>query len=374
MDIETLRQYCLSKPAVTECFPFDESTLVFKVVDRMFLLVDLEHPDHACMKCAPDYAIELRERYQGIEGAYHFNKKYWNQVALQSDVPDQLFCKLIDHSYDEVVRKFTKKQRDVLEKTSPRSTENVGTFPADYPEPIFLSETNSTNSYLDELCNKTSVAELTSVYTDFQTAGRGQRGNSWESEAGANLLFSFVLYPDFLEARKQFLLSQITALALQELLSQYTDEIRIKWPNDIYWKDKKICGTLIENDLTGVHISRSISGTGVNLNQESFLSDAPNPVSLFQITGRRYDRKEILYDFMERVAQYYTLLKDGETELIASRYQAVLYRKEGFHAYKDKDGSFRARICGIEPSGALILEDESGKRREYMFKEVSFEL
>lgn len=374
MDIETLRQYCLSKPVVTECFPFDESTLVFKVVDRMFLLVDLEHPDHACMKCAPDYAIELRERYQGIEGAYHFNKKYWNQVALQSDVPDQLFCKLIDHSYDEVVRKFTKKQRDVLEKTSPRSTENVGTFPADYPEPIFLSETNSTNSYLDELCNKTSVAELTSVYTDFQTAGRGQRGNSWESEARANLLFSFVLYPDFLEARKQFLLSQITALALQELLSQYTDEIRIKWPNDIYWKDKKICGTLIENDLTGVHISRSISGTGVNLNQESFLSDAPNPVSLFQITGRRYDRKEILCDFMERVAQYYTLLKDGETELIASRYQAVLYRKEGFHAYKDKDGSFRARICGIEPSGALILEDESGKRREYMFKEVSFEL
>lgn len=116
MDIETLRQYCLSKPAVTECFPFDESTLVFKVVDRMFLLVDLEHPDHACMKCAPDYAIELRERYQGIEGAHHFNKKYWNQVALQSDVPDQLFCKLIDHSYDEVVRKFTKKQRDVLEK------------------------------------------------------------------------------------------------------------------------------------------------------------------------------------------------------------------------------------------------------------------
>ena len=374
MDIETLRQYCLSKPAVTECFPFDESTLVFKVVDRMFLLVDLEHPDHACMKCAPDYAIELRERYQGIEGAYHFNKKYWNQVALQSEVPDQLFCKLIDHSYDEVVRKFTKKQRDVLEKTLPRFTENVGTFPADYPEPIFLSETNSTNSYLDELCNKTSVAELTSVYTDFQTAGRGQRGNSWESEAGANLLFSFVLYPDFLEARKQFLLSQITALALQELLSQYTDEIRIKWPNDIYWKDKKICGTLIENDLNGVHISRSISGTGVNLNQESFLSDAPNPVSLFQITGRRYDRKEILCDFMERVAQYYTLLKDGETELIASRYQAVLYRKEGFHAYKDKDGSFRARICGIEPSGALILEDESGKRREYMFKEVSFEL
>ena len=219
MDIETLRQYCLSKPAVTECFPFDETSLVFKVVDRMFLLVDLEHPAHASMKCNPDYAIELRDHYNGIEGAYHFNKKYWNQVALESDVPDQLIRQLIDHSYEEVVRKFTKKQRDVLEKTSPRFTENVGTFSTDYPEPIILSETNSTNSYLDELCNTTSVAELTSVYTDFQTAGRGQRGNSWESEAGANLLFSFVVYPDFLEARKQFLLSQITALALQEVLS-----------------------------------------------------------------------------------------------------------------------------------------------------------
>lgn len=137
---------------------------------------------------------------------------------------------------------------------------------------------------------------------------------------------------------------------------------------------QKICGTLIENDLTGIHISRSISGTGVNLNQERFISDAPNPVSLFQITGQRYDRKEILHQLMERVAHYYTLLKDGETELIASRYQDVLYRKEGFYPYTDKDGSFRARICGIEPSGALILEDENGKRREYMFKEVSFEL
>lgn len=108
MDIEALRQYCLSKKAVTECFPFDETTLVFKVVDRMFLLVDLEHPDCVSMKCNPDYAIELREHYNGIEGAYHFNKKYWNQVALNSDVPDSLIRELINHSYEEVVGKFTK--------------------------------------------------------------------------------------------------------------------------------------------------------------------------------------------------------------------------------------------------------------------------
>ena len=128
MDIEALRQYCLSKKAATECFPFDETTLVFKVVDRMFLLVDLEHPDCVSMKCNPDYAIELREHYNGIKGAYHFNKKYWNQVALNSDVPDSLIRKLIDHSYEEVVGKFTKKQRDVFNKTSACFPENISMF------------------------------------------------------------------------------------------------------------------------------------------------------------------------------------------------------------------------------------------------------
>ena len=108
-----------------------------------------------------------------------------------------------------------------------------------YPEPIRLNETTSTNSYLADLCQRQDVAELTCVYTAFQSAGRGQRGNSWESEPGKNLLFSFVTYPDFLEARRQFLLSQVTALALQEVLSQYAEHIAIKWPNDIYWKDKK---------------------------------------------------------------------------------------------------------------------------------------
>ena len=108
-----MRNYCLTKKAVVECFPFDDTTLVFKVLDRMFLCVDLEHPDCASMKCAPDYAVELRDTYEGIEGAFHFNKKYWNQVYFQSDVPDKLYFSLIDHSYEEVVKKFTRKQREL---------------------------------------------------------------------------------------------------------------------------------------------------------------------------------------------------------------------------------------------------------------------
>ena len=242
------------------------------------------------------------------------------------------------------------------------------------PSPIELSETTSTNTFLSALCDKQPMPDMTCVFSAYQTAGRGQRGNSWESEPGANLLFSYVVYPDFLEAHRQFLLSQITALSVQEVLSGYTEGISIKWPNDIYWYDKKICGTLIENDLTGIYISRSISGTGVNLNQKEFKSDAPNPVSLTQITGQHYEPREILKQITERIAFYYGLLQAGDSLTIATRYKDKLYRKDGFHRYADSDGEFKARIVDIEPIGKLVLEDESGTVRKYMFKEVSFKL
>ena len=310
-------------------------------------------------ECHPDYAIKQRDRYHETERAYHFNKKYRNQVYLQRNVPaSPPILKLKAHSDEEVIKKFTRKQKEIM----------------NYPEPIYVHETTSTNSYLSQLCNQQQPDELTSVWTDFQTAGRGQRGNSWESEQGANLLFSFVVFPTFLEVRRQFILSQITALALYEVLSLYTDSITIKWPNDIYWKEKKICGTLIENDLTGIHLSRSISGTGVNLNQQTFVSDAPNPISLFQITGKRYDRKEILDQIMQRIAGYYDLLRQGKSDLIATRYFSALYRREGFYLYKDAAGIFKARIYDIDPIGKLILQDEQGQLREYMFKEVSYVL
>lgn len=115
MDIETAREYCLSKKAVTECFPFDEYSLVMKVMDKMFALIDLESANKICLKCDPEYALELREHYVAIEGAYHFNKKYWNQVFLDGDVDDKLLKQLIDHSVEEVLKKFTKKMRTEYE-------------------------------------------------------------------------------------------------------------------------------------------------------------------------------------------------------------------------------------------------------------------
>lgn len=246
-------------------------------------------------------------------------------------------------------------------------------YPESFPVPLIrVEETNSTNNYLQALCDERKVEEFTTIVADFQTSGRGQRGNSWESEPGKNLLFSFVVFPEFLEARRQFLLSQIVSLAIKEELDNYVADISIKWPNDIYWREKKICGMLIENDLMGRYISQSIAGNGININQEAFYSPAPNPVSLRQITGKQYDILEILENVMVRVQSYYKLLRDGDTEKIATRYEKSLFRKEGMHRYRDANGEFLARILSVEPEGRLILEDEMQRKKGYMFKEVEY--
>lgn len=237
---------------------------------------------------------------------------------------------------------------------------------------IHLPETDSTSNYLTALSLKESIEEFTVVSADFQHAGKGQRGNSWESEKGRNLLFSIILYPEFLEARKQFTLSQAVALAIKEELDGFSDGFSIKWPNDIYWHEKKICGILIENDLLGSNIKKSIAGIGVNINQETFHSQAPNPVSLFQITGRQYDTTAVLEGIVRRIVDNYTLLKNGGAQELSDRYHSALFRKEGFHAYRDESGEFMARIACVKPEGTLVLEDMDGNEKGYAFKEVQY--
>lgn len=242
-----------------------------------------------------------------------------------------------------------------------------------FPFPLLrIAETDSTNNYLKAYCLKHSVKEFTTVVAGFQTSGRGQRGNSWESERGKNLLFSVVCFPHFLPARHQFSLSQAVSLSIREELSTYADDICIKWPNDIYWKDKKICGILIENDLTGKFISQSVAGIGINVNQKSFSSPAPNPVSLWQITGKEYPLMELLAGILQRMKNYYRMLEAGEYTTISQRYAQVLFRKKGFHLYKDEKGEFLAEIVCIEEDGRLVLQTETREKRSYLFKEVEY--
>lgn len=245
---------------------------------------------------------------------------------------------------------------------------------------IALDETDSTNRYLTQLCDRENVAEYTTVCADYQTAGKGQRGNTWESERGKNLMFSVVLYPTFLAPQQQFLLSQLTALAVKEELEQRTEDICIKWPNDLYWQEKKICGMLIENELSAGGIGRSIAGIGVNINQEVFRSDAPNPVSLKQITGQEHERGEILSGIVKRIRTYYEGLQRSETDArmeakkIATRYNQSLFRRKGWHRYKDVQGDFEARLLRVEDDGRFVLQDREGRERAYLFKEVAYVL
>lgn len=244
---------------------------------------------------------------------------------------------------------------------------------------IHLNETDSTNRYLQQLCQEAGnnkVEEFTTVCADYQTAGKGQRGNSWEAAKGANLLFSFVCYPTFVPIRQQFVLSQLISLGIKETLDEYCSDISIKWPNDIYWKEKKICGILIENDLQGNSIGRCISGIGLNINQEVFLSDAPNPISLKQITGKHYQRETILEKVMQRIEQSYQKLKEDSAYAseLATRYAASLFRREGLHCYQDKDGLFNARLVRVEADGRFVLMDEANQELSYLFKEVQYVL
>lgn len=240
---------------------------------------------------------------------------------------------------------------------------------------IHLKKTDSTNSYLKELSRIRKLPQGFSVYVDYQTTGRGQKGTNWESEKGQNLLFSVILYPEKLEANRQFILSQIISLAVKDVLDNEGPDFSIKWPNDIYHKNKKIAGILIENDIIDGYISQSVIGVGINLNQKEFVSDALNPVSLRQITGKIYQIESILENILGRLRYYFYLL-DNELskEEIRKRYHDSLFRKKGLHSYTDGLRTFKAEILDIEESGVLILRKESGEVQKYFFKEIHFVL
>lgn len=236
---------------------------------------------------------------------------------------------------------------------------------------IRLEEVDSTNLYLRK-SDPCGADELTVAVADYQTAGKGQGAHTWESERGKNLLFSIMVSPRWIPVRRQFLLSEAGALAIKDALDSYTDGITLKWPNDVYWNDKKISGTLIETAVDSKGIKRCIFGIGLNVNQRQFVSDAPNPVSLCQILGHEVDRDEVLDKIITAFEKYYELLRRADYMDVSGIYHLSLYRRNGYHRYEDADGEFEGAFVEVEDDGHLILHDRKGVIRSYAFGEIKF--
>lgn len=230
------------------------------------------------------------------------------------------------------------------------------------------SELTSTNTELTHLA-EAGAPHGTVVAADSQTAGRGQRGNTWESAPGCNVTMSVLIRPDSLAPREQFAISEAVALAVAETLDTYLPpsmRAEVKWPNDIYVGSRKICGILIENRISSTAIIHSIAGIGLNVNQRRFVSDAPNPVSVLQLTGHTCDIAEIEQQLARRV------LRNAETcRQCHPRYMQRLWRRHGFHLYAEPGGEpFEARIAGVALTGHLTLERRDTTTSTYAFKEV----
>lgn len=224
---------------------------------------------------------------------------------------------------------------------------------------MYIKTTHSTSTLLKQLAAEGNPPDF--IYAGYQTAGRGQTGNSWESEEGKNLLCSILLPPD----KNLYFLNIAVGVALLKVIGE---DFSIKWPNDIYWQDKKAAGILIENAIIGNEIKYSIAGIGLNVNQTEFKSDAPNPISLKQIRGQEYDIEQLMNQVLEAV---HKVLNEPEEEVWAY-YKAHLYRREGFWPYEDKDGIFEAQIEDVLPTGEIVLRDRQGKERNYHFKQIRY--
>ncbi|MDE6276664.1 MAG: biotin--[acetyl-CoA-carboxylase] ligase [Muribaculaceae bacterium] len=245
-------------------------------------------------------------------------------------------------------------------------------------EIVFVQSCGSTNTELASLPEPQSGL---TVYCHTQTAGRGQRGNSWEARPGENLTFSTMLMPALLPASRQFEMSMFVSLAIAETLGRHGIEASIKWPNDIYaGGDRKICGILIENSLSGSRLERAVVGVGLNVNQTVFESDAPNPVSMRMLTGKSYPLKPLLEEVVDAILRELAAYEEGSTAADAAklkaRYRARMWRGEAGRLYPFRDTAtgerFRASVADVASDGTLSLLDESGKMREYLFKEVEF--
>lgn len=242
---------------------------------------------------------------------------------------------------------------------------------------IHLEETVSTSDELRRMADSGQPLEpMDAIMADFQTRGRGQVGNSWESERGRNLLISVFSRPRGVDVARQFVVSMAVSIAVAETVASSLPqgmrrEVKIKWPNDIYVGDRKISGILVENRLAGRMIADTVIGVGLNVNQEVFTSPAPNPVSLKNLTGGEADILLLANSLIGSLRLRLAMVDEGDDAEVMRLYWGFLYRADGAcHAFADARGRFNARIVSVMPDGHIALQTADGERRSYTFKEV----
>lgn len=221
---------------------------------------------------------------------------------------------------------------------------------------IFEKEVDSTNSWIKKNSNDFSNKNGLIIWADTQTNGRGQGSNRWESEKGKNLTFSFIIEPNKLEVMSQFLVSKFVSIAIAKFVSNYTKNVSIKWPNDIYVGDNKIAGVLIENTISGQYIFQSIIGIGLNVNQEIFSENIPNPISLKQLTNQEIKLDDSLNRLCKELDLCFKLLENKQYKKLDAAYHKQLYRLNQNSKFKIEENIVEAKIKGVDEFGCLMLE------------------
>lgn len=240
---------------------------------------------------------------------------------------------------------------------------------------ITLPSIPSTNTWAKENSGRLTHGDI--IVTHDQTAGRGQRGNHWEAQPGQNLTFSIFLQPAAIPPASQFLISEIVSLAVADTVRYHfhtdgiEEDVTVKWPNDIYAGNRKIAGILIEHTVSGQSISHTVAGIGLNVNQTCFLSDAPNPVSMAMIAGKKFNLEEIMHEIAGKIVRG---INNPDRDNTHKTYLASLWRRDGAtHCFSTPDGrKFMATIDDVSETGMLRLATPDKTFREFAFKEVAF--
>lgn len=233
----------------------------------------------------------------------------------------------------------------------------------------------STNTYLQEQLMLGSDIDGWVVSADEQSNGKGMGSNQWHSEPSKNLLFSMAFRLDFLEAGEQFLISQAVTLGILHILDKYLsyNMLCVKWPNDIYYGDKKMGGMLVVNTIAGSMMDMSIIGVGLNVNQTHFPAALPNPISMALVTGEIYELKALLMALTEQVRSNIYALKDVEyRDILRREYLKRLFRYQKIARYCVDGREVSLYMEGVDGFGRLLLRDKNGVTTPYDIKEVSF--